>query len=42
MIAEHFANFEYAYLNPQNFLLCDWSMLSSADLSLASGFLRKN
>ncbi len=28
-------NFENAYGNPpQNFLLCDWSMFSSADLSL--------
>ncbi len=31
-------NFEYAYWNlPQNFLLCDWSMFSGADLSLAAG-----
>jgi len=30
-------NFENAYGNPpQNFLLCDWSMFSSADLSLAA------
>ena len=35
-------NFENAYRNPpQNFLLCDWSMFPSADLSLAAGKLRK-
>jgi hypothetical protein len=32
-----------AYWNaPQNSLLCDWSMFSSADLSLAAGKMRKN
>ncbi len=36
-------NFENAYWNPpQNSLLCDWSMFSSADLSLAAGKMRKN
>ncbi len=31
-------NFENAYWNPpQNFLFCDWSMFSNADLSLAAG-----
>ncbi len=31
-------NFENVYWNPpQNFLLCDWSMFSSADLLLVSG-----
>ncbi len=36
-------NFENAYCNPpQNFLLCDWSMFSSADLSLAAGKMREN
>jgi hypothetical protein len=31
-------NFENAYRNPpQNSLRCDWSMFSSADLSLAAG-----
>ncbi len=28
--------------SPQNFLLCDWSMFSSADLSLAAGKMREN
>ncbi len=33
--------FENAYLNPpQNSLLCDWSMFSSADLSLAAEKMR--
>ncbi len=36
-------NFENAYWNPpQNSLLCDWSMFSSADLSLAAGKMHKN
>jgi hypothetical protein len=36
-------NFENAYWNPpQNSLLCDWSMFSSADLSLAAGKMREN
>jgi hypothetical protein len=36
-------NFKNAYWNPpQNFLLCDWSMFSSADLSLATGKMHKN
>ncbi len=35
-------DFENAYWNPpQNFLLCDWSMFSSADLSLAAGNMHK-
>jgi hypothetical protein len=35
-------NFENAYLNPyQNSLLCDWSMFSNADLSLAAGKMRR-
>ncbi len=36
-------NFENAYWNPpQNSLLCDWSMFSTAYLSLAAGKMRKN
>ncbi len=36
-------NFENAYWNPlHNVLLCDWSMLYSADHWLAAGKLRKN
>jgi hypothetical protein len=36
-------NFKNAYLNlPQNFLLCYWSMFSSADLTLAARKIRKN
>jgi hypothetical protein len=27
---------------PQNFLLCDWSMFSSADFSWAAGKMREN
>ncbi len=35
--------FENAYWNPpQNSLLCDWSIFSSADLSLAAEKMRKN
>ncbi len=34
-------NFENAYCNPP-FLLWDWSMFSSADLSLAAGTMREN
>jgi hypothetical protein len=31
-------NFENAYWNPpQNYLLCDWLMFSTADLSLSAG-----
>jgi len=36
-------NFEHAYWNhPQNSILCDWSMFSSVDLSMASGKMCKN
>ncbi len=36
-------NFENAYWNPpQNSLLCDWLMFSSADLSVAAGKMCKN
>ncbi len=36
-------NFKNAYGNPPlNSLLCNWSMFSSADLSLAAGKMRKN
>ncbi len=36
-------NFKNAFWNPpQNFLLCDWSIFSSADLSLAAGKMREN
>jgi hypothetical protein len=39
----YFTNLENAYSNPpQNYLLCDWSMFSSADLSLAAGKIFKN
>ncbi len=39
----YFTNLENAYWNPpQNYLLCDWSMFSSADLSLAAGKIFKN
>ncbi len=35
--------FENAYWNPpRNSLICDWSMFSSADLSLAAGKMQKN
>ncbi len=36
-------NFENVYLNSLRiFLLCDWSIFSSDDLSLAGGKMRKN
>jgi hypothetical protein len=35
-------NFKNAYWNPpKNFLLCNWSMCSSADLSLVAGKMRE-
>jgi hypothetical protein len=40
---ELLTNFENAYGNsPQNTLRCDWSIISSADLSLAAGKKCKN
>ncbi len=42
LLWKYFSEFENAYWNPpQNSLLCDWSVFSSADLSMAAEKMRR-